>query len=285
MKKQFLLLLSIFVSLNFILAQDSLQPFRWKVSSKKLGDKVYELSFQTNGNKNWQLYAPQVLNEVATTELQLGDSSIQQDKNFVVSGATQNEQSALFGAPVLLINGSTEWKKTIRFSGDVPAQLNGSLLYTYGKGEEFYPSTTHTFTVAMEGGVQSTARIKIASIDVKNPVNNCGDDNNADKSLLTIFLLGFLGGLIALITPCVFPLIPLTVSFFTKRSGNRQKGLRNAFIYGFSIFLIYVLLSLPFHLVDKANPDVLNNISTNVWVNLAFFVVFIFFALSFFWLV
>lgn len=282
MKKQILLLLSICICLPTLFAQDSLQPFQWQVSSKKLGDKVYELVFQTNGNKNWQLYAPQLLNEVATTELQLVDSSIVQDGNFVVSGSTQNEQSALFGISVQLMNGATQWKKTLRFSGDVPAQLKGVLLYTYGKGEEFYPSTSYIFTVALEGGVQSTARIKIASLDVKNPVNNCGDDNTADKSLFTIFLLGFLGGLIALITPCVFPLIPLTVSFFTKRSGNRQKGLRNAFVYGFSIFLIYVLLSLPFHLVDKANPDILNNISTNVWVNIAFFIVFIFFALSFF---
>jgi thiol:disulfide interchange protein len=282
MKKQFLLLLSIFISLTSAFAQDSLSPFQWQVTSKKLSEKAYELVFQTSGNNNWQLYAPQLLNEVATTELQLSDSSIQQDENFTVSGAVQNEQSTLFGVPVQIMSGTTQWKRTIRFSGDVPAQLKGTLLYTYGKGEEFYPSTPHIFTVALEGGVQSTTKIKIASLDVKNSVNNCGDDNTADKSLFTIFLLGFLGGLIALITPCVFPLIPLTVSFFTKRSGNRQKGLRNAFIYGFSIFLIYVLLSVPFHLVDKANPDVLNNISTNVWVNLAFFVVFIFFALSFF---
>src|SRR5688500_13090548 len=99
---------------------------------------------------------------------------------------------------------------------------------------------------------------------------------------MAIFFLGFVGGLIALITPCVFPLIPLTVSFFTKRSGSRKKGIKNALVYGFSIFIIYVILSLPFHIVDQANPEVLNNISTNVWLNLAFFVVFIFFAFSFF---
>lgn len=284
MKRRILLLLTIWTTLaSNLLAQDSLQqPFHWQVTSRKTADKVYELTFRTAGNSGWQLYAPQLLNEVATTELQLADSSIQQDTGFITSGTFETIQSDLFGIPVKVVSGSTQWKKIIRFTGTVPAQLKGTFLYTYGKGEEFYPSTSSSFTVSLEGGVQGTSRIKIASIDVKNPVNNCGDENTADKSTWSIFLLGFLGGLIALITPCVFPLIPLTVSFFTKRSSNRKKGLRNAFLYGFSIFLIYVLLSLPFHLVDKANPDVLNNISTNVWVNLAFFVVFIFFALSFF---
>ena len=75
------------------------------------------------------------------------------------------------------------------------------------------------------------------------------------KGLLTIFLLGFLGGLIALLTPCVFPMIPLTVSFFTKSAQNKKKGLRDAIMYGFFIFLIYVLLSIPFHLLDSLDPE------------------------------
>lgn len=281
--KQFLLAL-FFVSLCPLLqAQDSLPPFQWKVSSKKISAAEYELQFATTGAAQWQLYAPnQVLNDVATTELQLADSSIQQDASFAVSGATQKQRSALFETNVVLAQGNTVWKKTIRFLGAAPAQLSGTLLYTYGQADALYPATPLSFSVALEGGVASKTRIRIPAIDVKNPVAACGDDTTENKSGWTIFLLGFLGGLIALITPCVFPLIPLTVSFFTKRSGNRKKGLRNALWYGFSIFLIYVVLSLPFHLVDKANPDILNNISTNVWVNLLFFAIFIFFALSFF---
>jgi thiol:disulfide interchange protein DsbD len=94
--------------------------------------------------------------------------------------------------------------------------------------------------------------------------------------------LGFLGGFIALLTPCVFPMIPLTVSFFTKSAGNAKKGLFNAILYGFFIFLIYVLLSIPFHLLDSLDPGILNTISTNVTVNIIFFVIFIVFAFSFF---
>jgi thiol:disulfide interchange protein len=94
--------------------------------------------------------------------------------------------------------------------------------------------------------------------------------------------LGLVGGLIALVTPCVFPLIPLTVSFFTKKSGSRKRGVTNALLYGLCIFGIYALLSLPFHLLDKTDPEILNNISTNVTLNLIFFAVFLLFAFSFF---
>src|SRR5438045_6293147 len=110
---------------------------------------------------------------------------------------------------------------------------------------------------------------------------NCGDDLTGHKSLMGIFLLGLLGGFIALLTPCVFPMIPLTVSFFTKEGQSKRKGILDATAYGFSIFLIYVLLSLPFHLFHSS-PEVLNNFSTNVWLNMFFFAFFILFAVSFF---
>ena len=103
-----------------------------------------------------------------------------------------------------------------------------------------------------------------------------------EKTNIGIFILGFLGGLIALLTPCVFPMIPLTVSFFTKSASNTQKGLANAMLYGFFILLIYVLLSLPFHFLDSLNPEILNTISTNVWLNIIFFIILAFFAFSFF---
>ena len=75
-----------------------------------------------------------------------------------------------------------------------------------------------------------------------------------EKSLWGIFLLGIVGGFIALLTPCVFPMIPLTVSFFTKGSDNRSKAVFNAGLYGIFIFLTYALLSLPFHLMPNINP-------------------------------
>ena len=97
-----------------------------------------------------------------------------------------------------------------------------------------------------------------------------------------LFILGFLGGLLALLTPCVFPMIPLTVSYFTKQAQNRKKGIAQAIIYGLFIIAIYLLLSVPFHFLDSLDPEILNSISTNVWLNVGFFVIFLFFAFSFF---
>lgn len=118
----------------------------------------------------------------------------------------------------------------------------------------------------------------------KEPAASCEtiESVESSRSLWNIFALGFIGGLIALLTPCVFPMIPLTVSFFTKSGGSRGKGMANATLYGAFILLVYLLLSVPFHLLDSVNPNILNDISTNVWLNIGFFAIFIFFAFSFF---
>ena len=101
----------------------------------------------------------------------------------------------------------------------------------------------------------------------------------SDKSLLGIFILSFLSGFAALLTPCVFPMIPLTVSFFTKQSKTRSLGIRNAVFYGICIVIIYVLLGSLVTLIFGA--DALNALSTNVWFNLIFFVLLVVFAVSF----
>ncbi len=125
--------------------------------------------------------------------------------------------------------------------------------------------------------------LKVASIDFENPQTDCGiAKQNNTENFWTYLLLGFFGGLIALLTPCVFPMIPLTVSFFTKGSKDKAKGKRDAFIYGFFILLIFVLLSVPFHIIDGIAGNIFNEISTSVWLNVAFFLIFLFFAGSFF---
>jgi len=126
-------------------------------------------------------------------------------------------------------------------------------------------------------------QLKIESIDFQKPLTDCGTaSTKVDENYWTYLFLGFIGGLIALLTPCVFPMIPLTVSFFTKGSKNKAKGKRDAMIYGFFIFLIFVLLSVPFHIIDGIAGNIFNEISTSVWLNIAFFIIFIFFAGSFF---
>ncbi|OAV45785.1 hypothetical protein A3850_003700 [Lewinella sp. 4G2] len=135
-----------------------------------------------------------------------------------------------------------------------------------------------------EGKTAETVGLGIGVAFDADPIGACsvGEEKTVNKGLLSIFGLGFLGGLFALIMPCIFPMIPLTVSFFTKSGGTRAQGIQKAGLYGFFIFLIYVLLSAPFHLIQGLDPGLLNTIASSVPLNVAFFVVFLFFAGSFF---
>jgi thiol:disulfide interchange protein DsbD len=99
------------------------------------------------------------------------------------------------------------------------------------------------------------------------------------KSMWLIFIISFLSGFAALLTPCVFPMIPMTVSFFTKKSKSKSEGIRNAILYGFSIIAIYVILGTI--VTTIFGPSALNALSTNVWFNLLFFVLLVVFAISF----
>ena len=155
------------------------------------------------------------------------------------------------------------------------------------------PSETETADSLITAGTAETATgtplaqkqegLKVASIDFANPQTDCGITQERNtENFWTYLLLGFFGGLIALLTPCVFPMIPLTVSFFTKGSKDKAKGKRDAIVYGFFILLIFVLLSVPFHIIDGIAGNIFNQISTSVWLNVTFFIIFLFFAGSFF---
>lgn len=285
-KKLIALVCSFLIFIGVVSAQDSLGAIKdWKIVSKKLDTGKYELSFSGSISGGWQVYAPnQTLLEVKTTELKFADSSIIQPGDFVLETSPKEITSLIFeNTKVRIYDDAVQWKTIIEIKGVVPAKLSGTLFYTYGKNDEFYPAAEVFFTVAMEDGVASTWQPKVSSININNPVSPCGDDGTKDKSLLTIFFLGLLGGLIALLTPCVFPMIPVTVTFFTKKSAGKKSGVANAVLYGLFIFLIYILITLPFHVAGKAiSPEIFNNISTNVWLNLVFFAIFVFFALSFF---
>ncbi len=124
-----------------------------------------------------------------------------------------------------------------------------------------------------------------ASNDMWKPVINelkaMGEDHTQkDLSWIYIFITGFLGGLLALFTPCVWPIIPMTVSFFLKRSENKKKGIRDAWTYGASIVVIYVVLGMAVTLIFGANK--LNELSTNAVFNILFFLMLVVFAASFF---
>ena len=142
-----------------------------------------------------------------------------------------------------------------------------------------------TPAVEVTGGkVEASQKQEISEAGWWAPVEiSASDDENASVSnspLWLIFVWGFGGGLLALLTPCVWPMIPMTVSFFLKKDGNRRKQIRAAAVYGLSIVVIYLSLGLIITGIFGASK--LNELSTNAWFNLAFFLLLLIFAISFF---
>ena len=174
-----------------------------------------------------------------------------------------------------------------------PPDLKGVITYMAKSGDSVvgpievsfrYSRTRNGNLLARSTMLQSSnSALKLASIHLNNPVNKCGGTGTeGSKGLLNIFILGFLGGLLGLIMPCTFPMIPLTVSFFTKQAATQSRAVGNASLYGSFIFLIYVLISLPFYFLPQSESNILNTISTNVWLNIVFGLIFLVFACSFF---
>jgi thiol:disulfide interchange protein DsbD len=271
------------------LAQDS-TTVKWAATGKKTGEGQYEIHVKGIIRAGWHVYAKS--NAAAGLEglkISFSDAAIKKSGEQQLSGDFKTITDKIFETQTEVAENTLELVQNISLSGAVPAKLKGSLLYNTASSDAFIPEEKK-IEIDMEAGVDMSAtnRILIPAIDLKNPINSCGgtgitaEQSGSGGGLLTIFLLGFLGGLVALITPCVFPMIPLTVSFFTKKATSKKRGIFNASLYGFFIFLIYVLLSVPFYFLDSASPEILNSVSTNPWLNVIFFVVFIVFALSFF---
>jgi len=283
MRSLFLSFLFVFSFVSFHSFGQDAPALNWQLSIKKIQDNQYELNMRATMQSGKFIY----LSASSETGIEpfstvFTDSSIKADEFKAEKGRRTYKDPVFDNAEVVIGENEIVIRQQIRISGKVPSALRGKLVYSVGGENEFFPGETHEFELPLEGGISNASRIKIQTIDVHKPVSECGDTGTQGKGWMTIFLLGLFGGFIALITPCVFPLIPLTVSFFTKKSGTHKQAVGRASLYGFFIFLIYILLSIPFHLLDQTNPEILNTISTNMWLNLIFFVVFVVFAVSFF---
>lgn len=167
----------------------------------------------------------------------------------------------VLGATLAMIRDSAEWVMQVRALPDDSFMLRGSIDYAYIKGEEY---------------LTSQENFKIAVIPDLSPAVSTDIEQ---RSLLWIFMASFAGGLLALLTPCVYSMIPVTVSFFTKRSKTRGQGKRNALYYAVSIITIFTLLGFLITLIF--GPAALNNLATNWIANLIFFLLFVVFGISF----
>jgi thiol:disulfide interchange protein DsbD len=285
LKKSIPFLFLLLFAQHLLFAQDSV-IVRWKTDIKKLADREYQIQFEGTIQKDWHLYAADssegLMGLKANYPAGAADilqSSISTPFVSQKDPVFENRIKQVASDKVLLI-------QRITIADQRLSSLQVKLTYEVASQENFIPEE-QSIALELKAGGQSSTALNIPVIETNQFTANCGGETISDSAKSSdghtaLFFLGFLGGLIALLTPCVFPMIPLTVSFFTKKSPTKSAGIRNALLYGFFIFIIYVLLSLPFHFIDSVNPALLNNISTNVYLNSAFFVIFIFFAFSFF---
>ncbi len=282
-------------------------PVKWTIATKDLGAGQWEVVYSATIQEGWSVYSQQNYGDMGPWPTSIVVDSL---PGVELLGAAEETGSkvidghdVVFDMPVKKFKGSATFTQRIQVS-DPATPITGHFEYMTCDDEMCLPPATVYYILGLGSGTyelgevsfdpndpkfagiatrSDAAELKLAGVDLENPVvRDEGKRTEEKNSLLWIFMLGFIGGLVALLTPCVFPMIPLTVSFFTKSSTDRASGLKNALTYGGFILLIYLIFSLPFHLLGSVNPEIFNEISTNPWLNLFFFVIFIVFAISFF---
>lgn len=284
---------------------------------KPIGENLYEAVITTKIDNGWHIYSKDINPEIGAipTEFKITSKDVELIGKATETGKKETSFSEAFGANLTTLSGNVAFKQKFKLKNpEKTSHVTAEFTYqtcndkvclapetleceikVEGKTPATKDSKTETLPAKDTTNIEKTHvntaistpeqhdGIKVNSLDFKNPLTGCGTKTTENKeSNIWIFVLGFLGGLIALLTPCVFPMIPLTVSFFTKGQKDKAKGKRDALLYGFFILIIFVLLSVPFHIIDGISGNIFNQISTNIWLNLFFFAIFLFFALSFF---
>lgn len=274
-------------------AQTEDEPVVWEQQINKISETEYELVMRAKILDGWHMYS-QFTSEFGSLPSEFtynGNGTIYELIDGTLESETIKEYSEIFEVEETYFKDDAIFTQRIKILDPEINQIDVDLFFQVCK--EVCIPMDKKFIFTLDGSEaeiintvdgRSLALGQKLRLDLKNrELLTQGQDTIATgTNIWVIFGLGFLGGLIALLTPCVFPMIPLTVSFFTKHSQKKSKGIINALLYGFFIVLIYFLLSLPFHLFDSVDSQILNSIATNVWLNLLFFLIFIFFAFSFF---
>lgn len=289
-------------------------PVTVKSSIKETSDKEAVISFDANIDMGWHMYSIQVVEDGPTpTTINVETiSGAKLDGPLQTKAKPIQQFEEMFGANVFFFERTATFLQKLTLTGG-KYKVAGYLEYGACNDKSCIPPSRAEFSFEGETKVDEAANeepqaeeetteetveavdsvvvdsvSKVAAtvadeglwapvIDQLQAFENKSTTNN---SLWQIFLLGILGGLVALITPCVWPIIPMTVSFFLKRSGDQKKGIRDAVIYGISIVVIYLALGLIVTAIFGASA--LNALSTNAIFNIFFFLLLVVFAASFF---
>ena len=288
------------------------EPVKWKFSTKAIDQSTVELVFSATIDRGWHLYGMKLPDggPIPTQFVFEGKRGATIEGSVVAKSKLIEEYDKVFEVKLGFYNSSAVFSQKIKFDSERGYKVDGYIKFQSCNDEacingeapfkfelkgkkplaDEQADSTHSLataqidSAAITGAVQQTdTDIFAPALDKLDKFNKEAGSTSATKgrSLLWIFLMGMLGGLIALITPCVWPVIPMTVSFFLKRSGeNKAKARQDAVLYGLGIIIIYVMLGLLITLIF--GPNALNSLSTNAIFNVFLFALLVVFAISFF---
>ena len=290
MKTKFLYFILIILS-EFVFSQN---PVIFETQVNSLGEDKFELVTNATIEKGWRLYSQNLPNGGAIpTEFIFDNSS-----SFDLLGFTKEsksiskfdpifnmeqtyfESNSIFTQEILLLKEIETIKVKIAYQAcdDIVCIFREADLIFNIDGSKLEIENEDLTSLVFNKN--NPLYVEFKDKELLSTVND-SSNSFSSNSYFNLMILGFIGGLLALLTPCVFPMIPLTVSFFSN-SSSKSNSKFNAFLYGFFIVSIYLALSIPFHFLDSIDPEILNSISTNATLNIIFFIVFILFAFSFF---
>jgi len=289
------LLVAIFILLGNIVMSQILNPVKWSFSSERISNDEAILIFKAKIQKTWHLYginipaggpvATSFVFEPSKTKYKLV-GKISEPK-----GKTKYDPN--FEMNLKLIDKEAIFKQKIKILTPDAFEIVGQVEFMCCDDSRCLPPTNNDFKFKFAKKTETSAPAAVAAdtSPVKDTVKVTKTDSipkeiekpkkeEQKSGILWIFFVGFLGGLLALLTPCVFPMIPMTVSFFLRGKKNKKKGITDALFYGISIMIVYVVLGLGITVIFGANA--LNSMSTNPVFNVIFFLLLLIFAISFF---
>ena len=273
-----------------------LDPVKWTTQIEKKANGNYLLTFNGVIEKDWHLYS-QFTAEGGSLPLEILFKN--QKGNFELIGKTKESKTKTAYNDIFEVNETFFEKKAqliqeIKLTNSKLAKLEVALNYQVCKEACINLEKSFTFNIPSPEAdlvaaepISDTTNTVVDTAAVVNQTDAATtvettpatESTEEEMGLWSIFIIAFFSGFAALLTPCVFPMIPMTVSFFTKQSKSKSAGVRNALFYGISIIVIYVILGVLVTWIFGA--DALNALSTNVWFNLFFFALLVVFAVSF----
>ncbi len=285
--KKIIVVLSILILSTSSFSQ-ILNPVKWTTSVEKVSESEYDLLIQATIEEGWHLYSQNVPED---GPIPTNFTFVKTDDYELVGNTSEEEGhtvfDAVFNMNIKYFENKAVFKQRVKITSKSNFKITGEVEFMVCDDSSCLPPTfvDLDFSIPTKNGITSVnfnkKEKKETAITTKTKIETKPkkEKKTLDKSLLTIFLIAFLSGFAALLTPCVFPMIPMTVSFFTKQSKSKAAGIKNALIYGASIIIIYVALGWLVSFFFGA--DALNALSTNVWFNVFFFLILVIFAVSF----